>query len=71
LKITKNSFKIKEADILLKSIKSYDEIFISSTLLNIMPVRQIDDIIFKTNFGKTHLIQKLFKNYCDKKIFKK
>lgn len=71
LKIVKNYFKIKETDIPLKNIKSYDEIFISSTTINVMPVKQIDDIIFETNFKKTRLIQKLFKEFCDKEILKK
>ena len=71
LKVAKNNFKIKEVDIPFKEIKNYDEVFISSTSMNVMPIRQIDNIIFETNFEKTRLIEKLFKEYCNKEIFKK
>jgi len=71
LKVVKNNFDIKEAEIPLDDIKNFDEIFISSTSMNVMPIRQIDDIVFETNFEKTHLIGKLFKDYYDKEILKK
>lgn len=71
LEVTKNSFVIKKVDIPLKDIRNYDEVFISSTSMNVMPIKQIDDFIFETNFEKTHLIKKLFKNYYDKEVFKK
>lgn len=71
LQLVKNNFEIRREDIPLKSIKNYDEIFISSTSMNIMPIRQIDDIIFETDFEKTHLIEKLFKKFYYKEIFGK
>ena len=71
LEVAKNDFKIKEMEISLDDIKNYDEVFISSTSMNVMPIRQIDDTIFETNFEKTHLIEKLFKEYYDKEVFKK
>lgn len=61
LQAVKNHFEIRHEDIPLKSIRDYDEFFISSTSMNVMPIRQIDDIIFETNFEKTRLIEKLFK----------
>jgi branched-subunit amino acid aminotransferase/4-amino-4-deoxychorismate lyase len=66
LEAVKNHFKIEHQDIPLKDIKKYDEFFISSTSMNVMPIRQIDDMIFETNFEKTRFIQKLFKEYCNK-----
>lgn len=71
LQVVKNDFEIRQEDIPLVSIKNYDEFFISSTSMNIMPIRQIDDIIFETNFEKTRLIEKLFKEFYDKEIFRK
>src|SRR3989344_1862851 len=70
LEVAKNDFKIKEMEISLDDIKNYDEVFISSTSMNVMPIRQIDYTIFETNFEKTHLIEKLFKEYYDKEVFK-
>jgi branched-subunit amino acid aminotransferase/4-amino-4-deoxychorismate lyase len=71
LEVAKNDFEIKEAEILLKDVRNYDEIFISSTSMNVMPIKQIDDIIFETDFEKTRLVEKLFKDYYNKEIFKK
>lgn len=71
LQVVKNNFKIKHEDIPLKFIENYDEFFISSTSMNVMPIGQIDNMIFETDFEKTHLIEKLFKEFCDKEIFKK
>lgn len=34
-----------------------------------MPIRQIDDIIFDTQFSKTRLIGELFKEYYNKEVF--
>lgn len=71
LEIVKNNFEVREAEIPLRDIKNYEEFFISSTSMNVMPIRQIDDIIFKTNFEKTRLIEKLFREFYNKEIFKK
>src|SRR3989339_321264 len=71
LEVATNYFEIKEADITLKGIKDFDEIFISSTSMNVMPVRQIDNIIFETNFEKTRLVGKLFKEFYDREVFGK
>ncbi len=71
MEAAKNNFMVKKIDIPLKDIKNYDEIFISSTSMNIMPIKQIDGIVFQTDFKKTRLLGKLFKDYYDKEIFKK
>lgn len=70
--IVKKYFNIKREDISFSKTKEYDEFFLTSTLFNIMPIRQInDDIIFKSNFSNTKLIAKLFKEYYDKTILQK
>ena len=56
---------VKEEDIPLKRIREYDEHFITGTTLNVMPVRQIDDIVLRESAGeKTKMLQKLFEEYC-------
>lgn len=64
LEAVKKDFEIRHEDIPLKNIKSYDEFFISSTSMNVMPVGQIDDIVLENNFPKTKIVQKLFKEFC-------
>lgn len=59
----KKFLKIKYQNIPLDSVKNYNEFFISSTSMNVMPIRQIDNRIFKTDFEKTRLIQKQFKEF--------
>ena len=68
LEICKPHFEIKEEDIPLSKIKEYDELFITSTLYNILPVIQVDDITLSSNFEKTKIIQRLFKEYYDKNV---
>ncbi len=63
LQIAQNKFKYKESDIPLARIKDFDELFITSTSKNIMPIRQIDEIILRDNFPQTKILQKLFKEY--------
>jgi len=65
LEAVKDNYKIIEEDIPLEKIKAgeYDEIFISSTTRNVMPIKQIDDYILETDFKNTKKIAKLFKEY--------
>lgn len=70
LQVCKNDFKVKEDNISFSKIKNYDEFFISSTLFNVLPINQIDNIKLKTDFTKTKKIQKLFKEYYHKKVLK-
>lgn len=69
LEVSKKDFNIKYEKISLANIRNYEEFFITSTSMNIMPIKQIDDIIFDTDFKETKLIAKLFKEYYDKEIF--
>ena len=65
LEIALKTMKVKEEDIPLEKIKEYDEYFITGTSLNIMPVRQINNIILREAVGeKVKELQRLFKEYC-------
>lgn len=67
LEIAQQIIKVKEEDIPLEKIKEYDEHFITGTTLNVMPVKQIDNIIFKEGVGKrVKELQDLFRDYCRK-----
>lgn len=67
LEIAPKIMKVKEEDIPLEKIKEYDEYFITGTTLNVMPVKQINDIVLREEVGeRVKELQKLFKEYCDK-----
>jgi len=68
LEVASKDFQIKFENIRLDEIKNYDEFFISSTSMNVMPVREIDDLVFDSNFEKTRQIAGLFKEYYNVKI---
>lgn len=69
LEIAPKIMEVKEEDIPLKEIKGYNEHFITGTTLNVMPVNQINDIFLREEVGeKVKELQKLFKEYCNKKI---
>ncbi len=69
LDIAPKIMKVKEENIPFKKIKEYDEYFITGTTLNVMPVRQIDDIVLRKEVGeKVKELQELFKEYCDKTV---
>lgn len=68
LNSTRGRFKIVWQDISFQNIRDYEECFISSTSLNVMPVRQIDGNILREVFPKTYEIQKLFKKWWRKKF---
>ena len=57
-------FKIQEAPIFLKEIATYNECFITSTSMNVMPLRYIDEHECKGPFLKTRELQTLFRAYC-------
>lgn len=70
IKSCEKDFKIKKEDIAFSKIKEYDEFFISSTLFNVLPINQIDDIKLETDFVKTKKIQKLFRDYYHETVLK-
>jgi branched-subunit amino acid aminotransferase/4-amino-4-deoxychorismate lyase len=68
LEVAQDNFKIVEEDIPHNALAKYDEFFITSTSMNVMPIKQIDDYVIHTNFEKTKIIEKLFKNYYEKNV---
>lgn len=67
LEIAPKILKVKEEDIPLEKIKEYEEYFVTGTSLNVMPVRQINDIVLREIVGeKVKELQKLFKEYAQK-----
>lgn len=72
LQIVKKHFDVKRENISFSDLKEYDELFVTSTLFNVVPIKQVnDDIFFESNFDKTKIIAKLFKEYYDKNILNK
>ncbi|MFA5030361.1 MAG: aminotransferase class IV [Patescibacteria group bacterium] len=69
--VVNNNFRIQEENIPFRDIHQYEEFFISSTSINVMPIKQINDIVFNSSFEKTHLIQGLYKKFYDEEILKK
>ncbi len=68
LEIAPQIMEVREEDIPLDGIERYDEHFITGTTLNIMPVRQINDIVLREEVGeKVKELRRLFKEYCVKK----
>lgn len=69
LEIAPKIMAVKEENIPLNKIKEYDEYFITGTTLNVMPVKQINDIVLQDKVGeKVKELQNLYKDYCKKKI---
>ncbi|MFA6255292.1 MAG: aminotransferase class IV [Patescibacteria group bacterium] len=69
LEIAPKIMKVKIADIALAKIKDYDEYFLTATTLNVMPVRQIDELVVASGVGqKTKALMRLFKEYCAGKM---
>ncbi len=64
IEVARQHFTVQEAPILLGEIATYDECFITSTSMNVMPVRCIDEIDFARPFPKTRELQNLFKEHC-------
>jgi branched-chain amino acid aminotransferase len=70
LEIAEEKFDIVKADIPRTKIASYDEVFITSTLRNVMPIRQINDVAFENGFEKTKMLAAMFKKYYTKHTLK-
>jgi branched-subunit amino acid aminotransferase/4-amino-4-deoxychorismate lyase len=60
---------VKKENISLADLDKYDEFFITSTSMNVMPISQIDDK--KYPVAKTREIIGLFKDYCRNKELRK
>ena len=73
LELAKDHFEVEERIIKQDELETFDEVFISASNKEIMPVRQIDDLII--NNGKigpnTQQIMHLFKNYTNNLLWLK
>jgi branched-chain amino acid aminotransferase len=69
--IVKPVFEIEEREVLLEEVLNADEVFISSTEREIMPVTGIDDktIGNGTVGGNTEKIMSVFKKYVDSRVW--
>lgn len=70
LKAVEGRFTVKEEKIPLSNIKNYEEFFLTSTSMNVMPIKQIDELMINTRFEKTKTIIKLFKKYSNLHLLK-
>lgn len=68
IQATEGKFKVVRQDLPIKEIKEYEECFISSTSMNVMPIRQIDETILREDFPKIYEIQRLFKEWWRKNL---
>jgi branched-chain amino acid aminotransferase len=65
-----NEIEIVEEKVKLSELDKYDEFFITSTSMNVMPVVQIDNFVCKNGVGPvTKRLITLFKEYYDKEVF--
>jgi len=65
LKAVQGHFVVKEEKIPFSNIKDYEEFFLTSTSMNVMPVKQINELEINSRFEKTKVVEKLFKEYLD------
>jgi len=65
-----NSIEIVYQKVKLDSIKDYDEFFITSTSMNVIPITLIDDYVCEKGVGPvTKKLIKLFKDYYRREVF--
>lgn len=55
-------YKVVEAEISYNDLKFFDEIFLTNSLFGIMPVKSIEDLIFKTRKKSSELLKEYRKN---------
>jgi D-alanine transaminase/branched-chain amino acid aminotransferase len=66
-----NNIQVVEQEIMLDKLIEYDELFISSTSMNILPIRQINDDIVKEVGPITKQLMQLFREYYQKEVYEK
>ena len=69
--LAQKSMEVRFEKIPLARIGEYDECFLTSTQFNVMPVRQIDGTLLRTEFKKTRELQKLLKQYYQENVLEK
>ncbi len=64
-----NNIPLKEEDFSIEFLKSADEVFISSTTKEVLPVKRVDDAVVLTSPGPaTKQLMKLFVEYVEKQL---
>ena len=66
--LAQKSMEVRFEKIPLARIGEYDECFLTSTQFNVMPVRQVDGTLLRTEFKKTRELQKLLKQYYQENV---
>jgi len=66
--LAQKSMQVRFEKIPLARIGEYDECFLTSTQFNVMPVRQVDGTLLRTEFKKTRELQKLLKQYYQENV---
>ncbi|HLD62714.1 MAG TPA: aminotransferase class IV [Candidatus Norongarragalinales archaeon] len=66
--LARQSMEVRFEKIPLARIGEYDECFLTSTQFNVMPVRQVDGTLLRTEFKKTRELQKLLKQYYQENV---
>ena len=68
----KNNIEVVEEKIHVNKLKEFDEFFLTSTSMEVMPISQIDDYIVENGVGKiTKNMMKLYNDYCHRNVFNK
>jgi branched-subunit amino acid aminotransferase/4-amino-4-deoxychorismate lyase len=61
----KNGFRIEEKEISFSEVKNYDGVFLTSTSIKIMPITQIDEVVFSQIPGNLKKLLKLYDDFLD------
>jgi len=63
LELSGQQFEIEERDILMEEIQTAKEAFITSTTKRILPVRQVDEVVFDSTETSRELLRLFLKTY--------
>jgi len=66
-----NNIEIIEKEISYDKLEEYDEFFISSTSMSILPIRQINDNITRNVGTLTSKLMKILREYYQKEVYEK
>lgn len=70
LEAVQGTFAVQESRIFEKNIDNYEEFFLTSTSMNVMPISQINGEKVSGTLEATKIIQKLFRNYYRQHVLK-
>ncbi|MGV8086259.1 MAG: aminotransferase class IV [Candidatus Woesearchaeota archaeon] len=64
-----NNIEVIEEEVSYDSLNDYDEFFISSTSMNILPIRQINEDVVRVVGPLTKMLMKLLREYYQKEVY--